>query len=243
MSDGAAFQSWFAQAITAPAEPADLPPSFAVYRNTWLKGLLDALVANYPTVAMLLGPESFKAVAIEYAREHPPDKPVLALYGAGFPGFLRLHQLGHEVPYLHDIATLDRLWTECFFAPDAPALDSQDYARLRPAELLGLHVRLHPATRMARFETPAVTIWLAHRVEGEFEELEPEWQAERALVARQGMAVTVTLIDDSAFAMLAAIRNGRSLGAAITSAAEAHAGSDLAGALTTIIASGALTPG
>lgn len=243
MSDGAAFQGWFAHAITARALPAGLPPSFAVYRNTGLKGLVDALDANYPTVAMLLGSELFKAAALEYARSNPPETPVLAEYGAHFAGFLALQRAGREIPYLRDVAVLDRLWTECFFARDAPMLILQDYARLKPTELVGLRPRLHPATRVVRFETPAVTIWQAHRAEGEFEEIKPEWQAERALVTRRSSAVTVTPVDEATYRVLVEIRSRRTLGSAIGIAAEAHPGSDLAGVVAGIIASGALTGG
>ena len=241
MPDGAEFQRSFAHAVSARRPPKGMPPAFAVYRNTWLKGLLDALDASFPTVAMILGPETFKAVAIEFARDHRPDTPVLALYGGEFPDFLAVHRAALDIPYLRDVAALDRLWTECFLAPDAPALRPQDYGSLRPAEMFGLRPRLHPAARIGWFETPAVTIWQAHRAEGEFEEIEPEWRAERALVSRRGAAVTVTLLDEAAYTILIEIRNGRTLGSAIATAAEAHPGSDLAGGVSTIIASGALT--
>ena len=241
MPEGAEFQRSFAQAIAAKMPPRGMPPAFAVYRNTWLKGLLDALDANFPTVAMILGPEGFKAVGLEYARDHPADTPVLALYGRDFPDFLAVHPAGRELPYLRDVAALERLWTECFFAADAPALRPKDYASLRPAEMLGLHPRLHPAARFARFETPAVTIWQAHRSEGEFEEIEPEWGAERALVSRSDAAVTVTLLDEATYKMLIEIRSGRALGSAIAAAADAYPGSDLSGGVTTIIERGALT--
>ena len=241
MPDGAEFQRSFAQSVASKRPPRGMPPAFAVYRNTWLKGLLDALDANFPTVAMILGPEAFKAVAIEFARDHRPDTPVLALYGGDLPDFLAVHHRGREIPYLRDVAALDRLWTESFFAPDAPALRPQDYTSLRPVEMFGLRPKLHPAARIGRFETPAVTIWQAHRAEGEFEEIEPEWRAERALVSRRGAAVTVTLLDEAAYKILIEIRNGLTLGSAIAAAAEAHPGSDLAAGVSTIIASGALT--
>lgn len=241
MPDGGEFQRSFAHAVAAKRPPRGMPPAFAVYRNTWLKGLLDVLDASYPTVAMILGQEAFMAVAIEYARDHPPDTPVLALYGSDFPDFLAANRAGREIAYLRDVAALDRLWTECFFAPDAPALRPQDYASLRPMEMLGLRPRLHPAARIARVETPAVTIWQVHRTEGEFEEIEPEWRAERALVSRRDATVTVTLLDEAAYKILTEIRSGQTLGLAIAAAADAHPGSDLAGGVTMIIASGALT--
>ena len=56
------FQDAFAHALFAP-ETESAPevralaaqPAFAVYRNTVMKGCIDALQANYPAVARLVG--------------------------------------------------------------------------------------------------------------------------------------------------------------------------------------------
>lgn len=240
MPRGAEFQRTFAGAIASKRPPRGMPPAFAVYRNTWLKGLLDALDANFPTVAMILGPEGFKAVGTEYARNEPADTPVLALYGKDFPDFLA-SRLGREIPYLRDVAEIERLWAESLFAPDAPALKPQDLASRSPVEMLGLRPRLHPAARIARFKTPAVTIWQAHQSEGEFEEFEPDWKDERALVSRTGATVAVTLLDEVTHTILTSIGSGQTLGAAIAAAADACPGSDLAASVTTIIELAALT--
>lgn len=242
MLEAERFQRRLAFAIMGRGAPHRFrAPGFQVYRNTWMKGLLDALEANYPVIAQLLGAETFSFVATEYVRIHRSTSPVLALYGEKFPAHLAGHPLSDDLSYLADVARLERLWTECFFAPDAPTLRPQDYASLTPVALLGLRPRLHPAARIARFETPAATIWQAHRKEGEFEEIEPEWKAERALVSRCDASVTVTLLDESAYKILTEIRNGQTLGLAIAEAADAHPGSDLAGAVATIIERGALT--
>ena len=241
MPDAAAFQRAFAQTILAVRPSRDMPPAFAVYRNTWLQGLLDALGSNYPTVAMIVGDDIFKAVALEFARAHPPATPVLAMYGAEFPDFLASHELGHKIPYLRDVAMLERLWTECLFASDASVLEQQDCADLTPAQLLELRPGLHPATRVARFETPAVTIWRAHRTAGDFEDIAPEWTAEHALITRRGAAISVTLVDEATHAMLAAIGSGRSLGFAISGAVESHPRADLSKSLATVISISALT--
>lgn len=240
MLDGRGFQQWFARAIMAKRAPPDIPATFAVYRNTWLQGLIDALGANYPTVAMILGANLFEAVALGFARKNPARTPVLALYDSGFPEFLARHPLGRDIPYLRDVAALERLWTECFFAPDAVGLDSSGYACLRPEEMLGVNLCLRPATRFVRFETPAVTIWQAHRQGGGFDEIEPEWTAERALITRDGMQVSVTLIDEATRHLLAAIQRGCTIGDAIAESAEARPNDDLVAALATIISSAAL---
>lgn len=240
MSEGAVFQSQFVRAITAKRPPASAPPSFTVYRNTWLKGLLDALDANYPTVAMLLGADLFKTVALEFARNQPPSTPVLALYGAQFPDFLQAHRIGREIPYLGDVARLERLWTECFFAPDAAAWESSRFAMLRPDEMFSLRLRLHPATRFERFETPAVSIWQAHRTDGEFEELELDWRSEHALVTRRGMQILVSPINEPTRRLLVEIQRGETIGGATAATVKTHPGCNLTDALTTLISSAAL---
>ncbi len=90
------FQDAFAAALLAtgastvdPAVQALVAqPGFAVYRNTVLAGCIDALQANYPTIASLVGEESFRAAAAVHARAHLPTQPSLLLYGERFPAFL-----------------------------------------------------------------------------------------------------------------------------------------------------------
>ena len=82
----------------APADAAPAitrHPAFAVYRNTVLKGCVDALQANYPAVARLVGEGWFHSTATLYARAHPPVDGRLVLYvehylnPAYFPGIER----------------------------------------------------------------------------------------------------------------------------------------------------------
>lgn len=240
MPEAAVFQRWFIESIIADQAPNDTSPSFAVYRNTWLKGLLDALDANYPTVAMILGAELFEAVALRFVRDRPARTSVLALYGEGFPDFLVRLPVSKDIPYLRDVAALERLWTECFFAPDAVSVGLPDYAAIGPTALVGLRLNIHPATRFMRFGTPAVTIWQAHRVEGAFQEIEPEWKAERVLVTRRAASILVDHVDEATFHLLERIQRGQALGSAIAETATAYPRCDPAIALNTIISSAAL---
>ncbi|MBW8719456.1 MAG: putative DNA-binding domain-containing protein, partial [Variovorax paradoxus] len=74
------FQQAFAQALFAPPEAAPpavrvlaMQPAFAVYRNTVMKACIDALQANFPTVAQLVGEEWFRAAAALYVAADPPS--------------------------------------------------------------------------------------------------------------------------------------------------------------------------
>ena len=94
----ARFQDGFARALLAPdAAGAELAPEitalarqpgFAVYRNTVMKGCIDALQANYPAAARLVGDEWFRAAAAIFVRANLPAQPTLAYYGEGFAQFL-----------------------------------------------------------------------------------------------------------------------------------------------------------
>lgn len=241
MSSLADFQRRFAGAVLGrhPPEAAFTSPGFAIYRNTWVKALLDALDANFPTVAMLLGTNLFERLAVRYVRAHPARTPALACYGEDFPKFLSSQEAGGEIPYLCDVAELDRLWTEALFAPDANPADPQMATSLSPEELLAFRPSLHPAVRLGWFTTPAVTIWQAHR--NGFEELEPEWRPEGALVVRTGGTVKMSLIDEATYGFVEELRHGISLGAAADRMLTRHPTADAAQLLATILSSGALS--
>jgi hypothetical protein len=191
----AQFQDRFVRTLVGPELPA--PPAFAVYRNTVMKGCIDALQANYPAVARLVGEEWFRAAAAVYARAHPPNVPMLTEYGAGFPRFLESFPPAAELPYLPAVATLDRLWTEAHIARDEPSLEHWDGSPLRP----------HAAARWAWFALPAYTIWSRNR-EGRSNLGDIEWRAEGALLTRPRDGVQWIGLDAAEYAFLEGTTSG-----------------------------------
>lgn len=188
MPDLATFQRDFAADLISEghASSSFRSEAFAVYRNTSARGVVEALRASYPTVDMLVGEEMFTEVALDYRRRQPPAGPILSDYGRTFPAYLSEQPWTSELPYLADVAALDWLWLESFLAAEILAL---------PRSLDGTsRIRLHPATRFAWLDTPAMTIWLAHRDPWEAGEFEPEWQEEGALFTRAGNIVHAELI-------------------------------------------------
>lgn len=195
MFDAAAFQERFGSALAglqAVDDPA-LARAIRIHRNTAMSAAIDALAANYPVVAALLGDESFTALATNFVDRHPPSDPRLCVYGAAFPAFLAGEESLGELPYLPDVAMLEGLVVEALFASDAHALD----ARTIEAELDAERpLVLHPSVRWARLVSPAASIWLAHLDADPAERLETiEWNAETALVSRPSKAVEVMAVD------------------------------------------------
>jgi len=232
-----AFQDAFAEALLAPEPRGRLAraPGFAVYRNTCAQGIVEALRAAYPTVDCLLGEEGFTAAALAFRDAQPPSTPVLSAYGAGFPAFLARQPWTRELPYLADVARLDRLALEAHLAADRIALPPPRAA----ATFQPLRLTPHPAARFAWLETPAVTIWLAHRSPGGFETLAPEWRPEGALVTRVAGAVRLQPIDRAEHRLLTAVAAGASV-SALDDALGREA--DIPTLIARLIACGALLP-
>lgn len=183
-----AYHDRFVRTLLAPELPAPLP--FAVYRNTVMKGCIDALQANYPAVVRLVGEEWFRAAAARYVRTFPPRVPMLVEYGENFPAFLETFAPAAELPYLPAVARLDRFWSECHVARDEPPLE----------RIEKLPLRLHAAARWAWFPLPAYTIWSRTR-EGASDLGDIVWRAEGALLTRPHDAVRWMALDaaESAF--------------------------------------------
>ena len=100
-----AFVAALAQRSVAPIagwlpEGEDQPAGLAVYRNTIAKGCVDALAANFPTVASLVGDDWFRAAAALFARERPPAGAALLAYGEAFPDWLERFPPADDLPYL-----------------------------------------------------------------------------------------------------------------------------------------------
>jgi hypothetical protein len=244
----ARFQDGFVAALLAPGRaPAPeiaalaAQPAFAVYRNTVMKGCIDALQANYPAVARLTGEEWFRAAAAIYMREAPPSAPMLLDYGAGFAEFLTRFEPAAEMPYLPGVARLDRLWSEAHGAAGEDALDPALVASLAPAALAATVLRPHAAARWAWFaDAPIYAIWSRNRAR-DASDAELEWRAEGALLVRPRDAVEWAALDAAGCAFLDVCAAGGPLAAAAAAALEAQGDTDLARLMSILLAAGAFS--
>jgi hypothetical protein len=227
------FQREFAAALDHPANGA-----MALYRSTVLHGAVEALRSNYPVVEQIVGTEMFEQVAIDFASTCPPKTPVLALYGEEFADWLTNQAWIGDVPYLPDIARVERLHLECLFAPD-PEPVAQPERSFDPS---GLALRLHSAVRFLWLSTPAMTIWLAHQ-QPLASAIEPEWAAEGALFTRPDpFTIVPALIDRAAHRLLFGLLLGESLGHSLRATEALYPDTDFQALVTRLIALGAFAP-
>lgn len=252
-----AFQDAFADALIAPfdaevdgragsAEVARLAaqPGFAVYRNTVVKGCVDALQANYPAVSRIVGDEWFRAAASVYARANLPRRPSLIDYGFGFADFLAGFEPAGELPYLAGVARLDRFWTEAHVARDEVPVAAAKVAGLAVEELAGAVLRPHASARWAWFdEHPIYTLWERNRVpvagDGKAVATDIAWQAEGALIVRPESEVRWMPLDRAGCVFLDACAAGGTLSDAAAAGLAADPNADLTALMARTLAAGA----
>ena len=240
-SDLQAFQQAFAAAIlTGASSEFDRWPGFAVYRNTAAAAAIDALAAGHRTTRTILGGIAFRGLALSYFRHDPPKDSVLADYGAGFADWIEQQSQSKAVPYLADVARIDRLHIEAHLARDTDDMPGLKACEIAEDEWMTVTAELHPATRFLWFSTPAPSIWMAFHQTEPPDEIAPIWQDEGILLTRIGGAIEACLIDRAEHRLLNGLFVGESVGQAATTAACLYPQADIGAGFRRLLESGAI---
>ena len=213
---------------------------YNVYRNNVTVSLIDALAGIYPSVQRITGVDFFRAMARFHVRATPPTSPLLLEYGREFPAFIEAYEFALGMPWLADVARIERAWLDAYHAADAAPLSAQVLAAIPPERLPGAALAVHPATRIVRSHFSAVTIFAANRGEyaiGHIDAGKPE----DALITRPDADVVVRHLPEGGAAFLAALVSGQSLGEAAASALRISSGFDIAASIAGMIEAGAFT--
>ncbi len=241
----------FARALLDPEQPAPAgvvgpegTPSarrFGVYRNNVVVGLTHTLKDAYPAVHRIVGAEFFQAMAHLYLVSELPSSPVLLDYGGGFPAFVGSFAPASVLPYLADVARIERAWTEAYHAAEAEPIMPVSFAALAARDLPALRLRFHPSLRWVGSPFPALTIWQMNAVGGRPGPVDLDGGGQAVLIVRPEADVVVRSIPAGSLAFVQAIAAGKSMLAALADALREDAGFDLAGTLHDLIHSGAVT--
>src|SRR6516164_2497967 len=148
-------QRSFAAALLDPALPTpaglvgpDGRPSsrrFSVYRNNVIVGLTQTLKDAYPAVHRIVGSEFFHVLARAHVVGELPRSPMLFDYGAGLPDFIDRFEPASVLPYLADVARIERAWTEAYHSAEASRLEAAAFASIETDQLPHIHLVVHPS--------------------------------------------------------------------------------------------------
>lgn len=244
------FAAAFAPALLDPmrvAPPVVTGPNrkpagkrYDVYRNNVTVSLIDALAAIYPAVQRITGTDFFRAMARFHVRESPPTSPLLFEYGRDFPAFIEAYEHARALPWLADVARIERAWLDAYHARDMAPLAPTQLAAVTPERLADLVFTPHPAARIVRSRFSAVTIFAANRGDAPVERIDAS-TPEDALITRPEFDVVVRHLPPGAAVFATRLTEGRPLGEAVTSALDASLDFDIATNIAGLIEAGAFT--
>lgn len=143
-------------------DPDEAERRFAIYRNNVLHSLTEALAARFPVVARLVGAEFFAAMAREFITRHPPESPMLFEWGGAFPAFLEDFPPVAGLPYLPDVARLERARGRAYHAADVEPLPPAALAEAAGrADCIALG--LHPSVALIASGHAIHAIWAGNQ--------------------------------------------------------------------------------
>ena len=187
-----------------------------------------ALEANYPTILLLMGEDTFAALARQLWSCCPPTRGDLAWFGETLPEFLANQEHLSDWPYLSEVARLDWAVSRAYWAFDVePHTDSLNMlAHDDPAEL---QVVLASGLALIDSSWPVVTLWKAHHSQDEeagpdlslAQEALAQQRSECALVWRSGWRVQVAELPSSDRWFVRALLQPSSLASALDHAGDA----------------------
>lgn len=235
----------FARAILDPACPLprglngpDGEPAerrFAVYRNNVVAGLGEALKAAFPVTRRIVGDEFFAAMARIHVVHEPPRSPVMLDYGVGFADFVGAFEPAASLPYLRDVARLERAWAEAYHAAETVPLEPAAFARIAPEHVPSIRLALHPSARVVRSSFPVVTIWQMNIETGVPTIVDIDAGGEDALIARPRAEVEVRVLPPGMAAFIAALAANAQIVRATEAALDDDARFDLSHALAILL--------
>ena len=211
---------------------------FSVYRNNVVVGLIDALKQSFPAVTRIVGDEFMTAMTRIYVAQEPPASPILLHYGAGFADFIESFEPASTVPYLADVARMERAWHEAYHARETTTLDTTSLAGLAPHEFERVNFTPHPSLQLVSSSYPALSIWQMNVEGAEPQPIELS-QSEKAIFLRPHAEVEARAVSTSSFAFLQALVFGETVVQALREATQLDELFDLGAHLAELFQMGA----
>lgn len=190
----------------------DAEQRVGIYCNSVHGILLQYLSSLYPVCQELVGEQFFERLSDEYVDAQPPTTPFLADYGGEFADFLLQHEALANMPWLADVARLERARQLAWNGINQAPSDFAQIASLDEQQQASLQFELPASMQLLTSVYATHQVWLAHQVEDYPEKLPLEriqiQQASYIVVWRVGRKLQQVLLDEMDWNFLTAIQQG-----------------------------------
>lgn len=140
-----------------------------IYRNNMLFGLTDALSNVYPVLKQILGDACFGTLAKQYIRAYPQSSGNRNCFGEAMPEFIMHCESLASLPYLSDVAGLERAYFQAGIAEDAKPMDFETLTQSVQSNSQFI-LNAHPSVQIIAQVYNALEIWQAHREQAQQKE-------------------------------------------------------------------------
>lgn len=190
-------------------------PALEARMNVYIEGyrtrLVQAVLADYPTLAHYLGEAEVRRLAKAYVDSTPSTSYTLDVYPLAFAAYVAQHADGFAAA----IAALESAIAETFWLPESEAFVPS--AELTPEALMELRLTPRAAGRSLTLDYPAEAYLVAVR-EGA-QPTPPTTAPNPMFIVRHENEVKRHVLDPTEYKLLAAIGAGQPVGAALETVA------------------------
>lgn len=145
------------QQEVVPEGKASIDTRLAIYRNAYYLRLIDILGMDYGVLKTIVGPDTFKQLAVNYINAHPSKSYSIRAFGRNFPQHLTTET---EIPaYLAEMANFEWELTAVLEAKDAPHVTIEEMSQVPPDAWATLKFELHPSVKFMDFQYNIPEIW------------------------------------------------------------------------------------
>lgn len=197
-----------------------------VYKNNVVGGLIDVLLARYPTLEKIVGDEFAHQMARTYILANYPRSGNLNEYGGDYADFINGFEPASGLPFLADIARLENLEHLAYYAPDGQEITLENAAEILPKIMDGkVDMCLHPSVGLLESAYPVLKLkrytQIPNDQQGEFD---LDQGGEQIMVWRFGFRIEAIELDKAPYALLSSLKAHGDLNAALEAAIACDAG-------------------
>jgi hypothetical protein len=203
-----------------------------VYAHGYLARITEAAGLEYAAIRRILGEAAFASLLERYLAVFPPRSFDLSRVGDRLAAFLEFDRLSIELPFLPELARLERAISEAFVARDAAPLVWTELMSLGAGAVAEMRFARTPGVALLRSDWPLHEIWRC-RFEDDDDAVSValDGRPSNVLVYRQNARVRVDAITDGEAALVEAA----AIGEASLEDLEALSGDGSSGALERLL--------
>ncbi len=184
----------------------------AVYADAYVARMMEALGETYETVKHLLGQEAFVELTESYMEAHPSHSYNLNSVGEHMPEHLAGTRFVEKLPFLPDLARLERQIARSFHAFDGPVFEPGKLAGCSEEDWDRLHIDFQPSVAVVSSRWPVLDIWNERKTSLKDLKIDLENRSQDVLVIRRGLDVHCELVNSLQAELIRSLQRGEALG-------------------------------